>query len=83
MKDFEFSLAFSDGTTRHVLGYGTPLLDKQQRPRGAVHVLVTTFFFPKKQFLFQIRRSTTGGASIAAPAMARSRFRSTTVSSVI
>ena len=40
VKDFEFSLVFDDGTTRHVLGYGTPLLDEQGRPRGAVHVLV-------------------------------------------
>ena len=40
VKDFEFSLVFNDGTTRELLGYGTPLLDKQQRPRGAVHVLV-------------------------------------------
>jgi len=40
VKDFEFSLAFTDGTTRHLLGYGTPLLDEQQQPHGAVHVLV-------------------------------------------
>ena len=40
VKDFEFSLVFDDGATRDLLGYGTPLLDKQQRPRGAVHVLV-------------------------------------------
>jgi PAS domain S-box-containing protein len=40
VKDFEFSLVFNDGTTRHLLGYGTPLLDEQQQPHGAVHVLV-------------------------------------------
>ena len=40
VKDFEFSLVFDDGATRELLGYGTPLLDKQQRPRGAVNVLV-------------------------------------------
>ena len=40
VQDFEFSLAFDDGMRRHVLGYGTPLLDEKQRPRGAVHVLV-------------------------------------------
>ena len=40
VRDFEFSLVFDDGTTRHVLGYGTPLLDEQGNPRGAVHVLV-------------------------------------------
>ena len=40
VQDFEFSLVFDDGTTRHVLGYGTPLLDEQGHPRGAVHVLV-------------------------------------------
>ena len=38
--DFEFSLAFDDGTIRHVLGYGMPLRDDEGRPRGAVHVLV-------------------------------------------
>ena len=40
VKDFEFSLVFDDGLIRHVLGYGTPLLDEQGQPRGAVHVLV-------------------------------------------
>jgi len=40
VQDFEFSLVFDDGTTRHLLGYGTPLLDQQEHPRGAVHVLV-------------------------------------------
>ena len=40
VQDFEFSLVFDDGTIRHVLGYGTPLLDEQGHPRGAVHVLV-------------------------------------------
>jgi PAS domain S-box-containing protein len=40
VRDFEFNLVFDDGATRSLLGYGTPLLDKQGRPRGAVHVLV-------------------------------------------
>jgi len=40
VKDFEFSLVFDDGAFRHLLGYGTPLLDKQGSARGAVHVLV-------------------------------------------
>ena len=40
VKDFEITLAFDDGLVRHVLGYGTPLLDPQGRPRGAVAVLV-------------------------------------------
>ena len=40
VKDFEFNLVFDDGATRHLLGYGTPLLDKGGHARGAVHVLV-------------------------------------------
>ncbi len=40
VQDFEFTLIFDDGTIRHLLGYGTPLLDARGRPRGAVHVLV-------------------------------------------
>ena len=40
VENFEFSLVFDDGTTRHMLGYGTPLQDDEGRPRGAVHVLV-------------------------------------------
>jgi PAS domain S-box-containing protein len=40
VKDFEFTLAFDDGMVRHVLGYGTPLLDDQGRPRGAVAGLI-------------------------------------------
>ncbi len=40
VRDFEFSLVFDDGTTRHLLGYGTPLRDEEGRPRGAVHILV-------------------------------------------
>ena len=40
VKDFEFTLAFDDGMVRHVLGYGTPLLDDIGRPRGAVAVLI-------------------------------------------
>ena len=38
--NFEFTLAFDDGMLRHVLGYGTPLLDEQGGPRGSVAVLV-------------------------------------------
>jgi PAS domain S-box-containing protein len=40
VRDFEFNLVFDDGTTRHLLGYGTPLRDKDGRPGGAVHILV-------------------------------------------
>jgi PAS domain S-box-containing protein len=40
VQDFEFSLVFNDGTTRHVVGYGTPLLTEDGHPRGAVHILV-------------------------------------------
>ena len=40
VQDFEFSLVFDDGTTKHLLSYGTPLLDEQGQPRGAVHTLV-------------------------------------------
>ena len=40
VKEFEFTLAFDDGVVRHVLGYGSPLLDDEGRPRGAVSVLV-------------------------------------------
>ena len=40
IKDFELNLVFDDGTTRALLACGTPLLDEQGRPRGAVHTLV-------------------------------------------
>jgi len=40
IKDFELELVFDDGTVRNLLAYGTPLLDGQGRPRGAVHTLV-------------------------------------------
>ena len=40
VRDFEFSLVFSDGTTRSMLGFGTPLRDEMDQPRGAVHALV-------------------------------------------
>jgi PAS domain-containing protein len=40
VKDFEFDLVFDDGKVLNLLGAGTPLLDKQGRPRGAVHTLV-------------------------------------------
>jgi signal transduction histidine kinase len=40
VRDFEFSLVFNNGTVRHLLGYGTPLLDRDRQPRGAVHLLV-------------------------------------------
>jgi PAS domain S-box-containing protein len=39
VQDFEFTLSFDNGSVRHVLGYGTPLLDDQERPRGAALVL--------------------------------------------
>jgi len=37
---FEFSLVFADGTVRDLIADGTPLLDEQGCPRGAVHTLV-------------------------------------------
>jgi two-component system, sensor histidine kinase PdtaS len=40
VRDFEFDIVFNDGTTRHLLSYGKPLMDEQSHPRGAVHVLV-------------------------------------------
>ena len=40
VQDFEFSLVFDDGTTRHLLAYGTPLWTIRGNPRGAVHTLV-------------------------------------------
>jgi len=40
VQGFEFSLVFDDEMVRHVLGYGTPLLDDQGRPRGTVAALV-------------------------------------------
>jgi PAS domain S-box-containing protein len=40
VKDFEFELVFDDGTVMNLLGSGTPLLDEQGHPRGAVHTLV-------------------------------------------
>jgi PAS domain S-box-containing protein len=40
VQDFEFDIVFDDGETRHVVGYGTPLMDGEGHPRGAVHVLV-------------------------------------------
>ena len=40
VSDFEFSLVFDDGMVRHVLGYGTPLLDDRGHPRGTVASLV-------------------------------------------
>jgi len=40
VKEFEFDLVFDDGTVLNLLGSGTPLLDEQGKPRGAVHTLV-------------------------------------------
>ncbi|MEN6623675.1 MAG: PAS domain S-box protein, partial [Smithella sp.] len=40
VQEFEYSLEMEKGTTRHVLGYSTPLLDAQGSPRGAVQALV-------------------------------------------
>lgn len=40
IQNFEFSLAFDDGTTRDMLAYATPVLNEDGQPRGAIHVLV-------------------------------------------
>jgi signal transduction histidine kinase len=40
VRNFEFTLVFDDGTTRDMLGYGTPLKDVDGQPRGAVNVLI-------------------------------------------
>ncbi len=40
VKDFEYNVAFSDGTICHILGNAMPLLDKQGRPRGSVAAFV-------------------------------------------
>jgi len=40
VRDFEFRLVFDDGTSRDVVGSGTPLWDDKGQSRGAVHVLV-------------------------------------------
>jgi PAS domain S-box-containing protein len=40
IKDFEFSLIFENGETRHLLGYGAPLWNDGGQPRGAVHTVV-------------------------------------------
>ena len=40
LKDYEFTIAFDDGTSRQVVGYGTPLKDEKGQPRGAVLVVV-------------------------------------------
>jgi PAS domain S-box-containing protein len=40
VRDFEFSLAFTDGTVRHLLGNATPLFDELRRPRGSVATFV-------------------------------------------
>ena len=36
VRDFEFSLAFTDGTVRHMLGNASPMLDELGQPRGSV-----------------------------------------------
>lgn len=40
VQNFEFSLAFDDGTTREMLAHARPLLNSEGRPRGAINVLV-------------------------------------------
>jgi PAS domain S-box-containing protein len=40
MDDFEMSVVFSDGTTRHLLGNAVPLRDERGEPRGAVAAFV-------------------------------------------
>ena len=55
VKDFEFSLVFDDGTTKHLVSHGTPLFDDEGRPRGAVHVLVD--ITERKQVEEDLRRS--------------------------
>ena len=40
VRDLEITLAFDDGMLRHVLGYGTPLLDGDGNARGCVATLV-------------------------------------------
>lgn len=38
--DFDFSVAFDDGTVRHVLGNAMPLFDREGRTRGAVSAFI-------------------------------------------
>ena len=40
VRDFEFTIAFDDGTARHVVGYGTPLKGEDGWPRGGVLAVV-------------------------------------------
>ncbi|XUX00657.1 MAG: PAS domain S-box protein [Dehalogenimonas sp.] len=40
VRDFEFTLVFSDGTELQLLGYGSPIFDDHGNPRGAIHALV-------------------------------------------
>jgi PAS domain S-box-containing protein len=40
LEGVEFTLAFDDGTVRHMLGNATPLRDEQGQPRGAVAAFV-------------------------------------------
>ena len=40
VQDFEYDVAFSDGTICHMLGNARPLLDEQGRPRGSVAAFV-------------------------------------------
>lgn len=62
VQDFEYSLVMEDGTTRHVLGYGTPLLDAQGSPRGAVQALVD--ITDRKQFEEKLREANARTAAI-------------------
>jgi PAS domain S-box-containing protein len=38
--DYEFDVAFSDGSVIHLVGNATPLFDEQGRPRGAVSAFI-------------------------------------------
>ncbi|HJV25595.1 MAG TPA: ATP-binding protein [Aromatoleum sp.] len=40
VRDYEYQLVSADGTSRHLLGNATPLLDEWGRPRGAISAFV-------------------------------------------
>jgi PAS domain S-box-containing protein len=40
VRDYEFDIAFTDGTVRHLLGNAEPLRDEQDRPCGAVSAFI-------------------------------------------
>ena len=39
LRDYEFDVVFDNGTVRHVVGNGTPLLNDSGRPRGGILVV--------------------------------------------